>query len=77
MVEISINTDDMSRERLVELLILKEVKLSKSDERKIEILKIYDKYKVSDTFKINTKNHKKFIEDIEMFLQKLKYQDKK
>ncbi len=59
----------MTNERAV--IVDKTIEISLKESHK-ELLEIYNRYKVSDTYRINSLNHQEFIKTMEEYLKKLK-----
>ena len=65
MAKVYVETEDMSKEEVVELLVDKDKKIEELEHFKFLILKAYENHKVSDTYKIDSEKVKKYVEMME------------
>ncbi len=73
MAKVYQETDDMSREELVNLLLEKDKKIIELESMRKKLLEIYGENKVSDTFRILRERRDDFIESMEDLLCKIKH----
>ncbi len=65
MAKVYVETDNMSKEELVELLIDKDKKIEELEHFKLLVLRAYQKYKVSDTYRIDREKKDNYVERME------------
>ena len=65
MAKIYIDTDNMSKENLVQLHLDKDKKIEELEHFKFLVLKIYEETKVGDTCRIQSDNKEHYIEKME------------
>ena len=65
MSKVYVETNDMSKEEVVKLLIDKDKKIEKLEYFKLLVLKVYEKNKVSDTYRIHSDKIKIYIQMME------------
>ncbi len=72
MAKVYQETDEMSRDDLVELLISKDKKILHLESLRDTLLNVYDRHKVSDTFRIEAEKRSDFVSQMENLLCKVK-----
>lgn len=68
MVKVYVETEDMSKEDLVQLLIDKDKKIEELEHFKFFVLNIYQKHKVSDTYRILSDKKDDYVKKMEDFM---------
>ncbi len=67
MVKVYIETDDLTKEQLVELLLEKDKQIAEFENSEGKLKMVYETYKVSDTYKIHNDKQEGFIMAMEQY----------